>query len=416
MYYADTYNEGTYVYDGTTFVHPFTSETPAIRYILDGDLGGTNAGEYVLLATPATNCCWSDGSTEQREYYWYINKALAEFRVGIKYPVTYGLDADLGTTKLAVTRPGSAKITIEDGEWRNYVTIDPEYSTTSDTVYFTFTGSDAGLWEGDVWFTVEEDQNYEYDTYWDNCYLTNVPIGASLNSTSWETISYVSNLGFGALFWSVGDTKKIAVNGYIGTVYVDDYYWAYILGFDHNSDVEGTGIHFQMGKEKSGIPIAFSDANSYDFFMNEEETNMTNWSGSYMRNTYCSDFYNCLSSDEVIGYIKSVAKYTGMGGAYTAEVEYTDELIFIPSEYEVFGSTTYSSAEEASYQQKYSYFTASSRRVRYDHDDIGSTTRWWLRSPDNTSPGNGWCAVGTSGSVLSRPATNANAFAPCFVV
>ena len=415
LYYADTYNEGTYVYDGTTFVHPFTSETPAIRYILDGDLGGTNAGEYVLLATPATNCCWSDGSTEQREYYWYINKALCEVTVthspDIHTLTLYGSD---DTTSFGVNLLGDGNVYVD--EWaQEYFSITSSRDSVS--AHFTFTGRSDELYEGDVYFYIEEGTNYYYEPSAVYCHVANIPVGETLNDTSWEAISRVSTLGRGSSLWSVGDSKEVLVDGYIGTVYDNCYYWAYILGFNHNSDIEGAGIHFQMAKTKeSGDLIAFDDENGFDFYMNEEETNMTNWSGSYMRNTYCSDFYNCLSSDEVFGYIKPITKCTGMGGAYTPDIEFTDELVFIPSEYEVFGSVTYSSAEEAAYQQKYSFFSSSSSRIRYSNYDINSETRWWLRSPDNTSSGTSWCAVATSGNASSRPATNAYAFAPCFVV
>ena len=48
-------------------------------------------------------------------------------------------------------------------------------------------------------------------------FIVNSPvISTTLNSNSWSTISYVSQQGTGANYWSVGDTKEVVLNGNIG--------------------------------------------------------------------------------------------------------------------------------------------------------------------------------------------------------
>ena len=78
---------------------------------------------------------------------------------------------------------------------------------------------------------------------------SNLTIGATLNDTTWAQISAVSQAGYAALYWSVGDTKSITLTGNSG--------WAsatldvFIIGINHNASVEGSNrIHFHIGKQE----------------------------------------------------------------------------------------------------------------------------------------------------------------------
>ena len=71
-------------------------------------------------------------------------------------------------------------------------------------------------------------------------------VSSTLNNNSWNTIKQISNAGEGSLYWSVGDSKQITLNGYIGRVnYSNVRTSVYIVDFDHNSTLEGSGILFQ---------------------------------------------------------------------------------------------------------------------------------------------------------------------------
>ena len=84
-----------------------------------------------------------------------------------------------------------------------------------------------------------------------------------LEDTSWEDIATVSASNMGANYWQIGDKKSIVLNGIINTRRYEgetgrNYYvnnlttYVYIIGFNHNADLEGSGISFGTFKDASG--------------------------------------------------------------------------------------------------------------------------------------------------------------------
>ena len=117
-------------------------------------------------------------------------------------------------------------------------------------------------------------------------------VAAELNTNSWEMIKAVSDAGQGANYWSVGDTKDVTLSGTWQSLNVSNVtVKAFIIGFDHNSAVEGEHrIHFLMGKIGTAM-VAFCDAyyntrtaGAY-FTMNTTDTNSGGWEASRMRKT-----------------------------------------------------------------------------------------------------------------------------------
>lgn len=115
---------------------------------------------------------------------------------------------------------------------------------------------------------------------------------ATLNDNSWAAIHSVS--GTGASYWAVGDRKAVAVSGTVGTQAVNGTYYAYIIGFNHNSSKEGNGITFGTFKTalSGGTDICLVDG-KYDgystngtkyFNMNHSSnTNSGGWKGCDLR-------------------------------------------------------------------------------------------------------------------------------------
>ena len=66
-----------------------------------------------------------------------------------------------------------------------------------------------------------------------------------LEETSWNEVAKVARLRTANNFWTIGDTKTITLNGTVGQITLDNFQTqVFILGFDHNSEIEGTGITF----------------------------------------------------------------------------------------------------------------------------------------------------------------------------
>lgn len=260
-------------------------------------------------------------------------------------------------------------------------------------------------------------------------------VSSTLNSNEWDVISSVSNAGEGANYWSVGDRKAVVLNGTVGNLSLSSVTtYAFIIGFNHNSSVEGSGrIHFQLGKTalSGGTDVALCDskynssvsATGY-FSMNSSNTNSGGWSSSQMRTNICGTSLSSYSGTIIAvipaalrAVLKSVTKYTNNTGNSTAAsaVTATTDYFFLLSEYEVFGSCTYANTNEASKQKQYDYYSAGNSKIKYNHSSTSTAVLWWLRSP-GASNSSYFVRVNTDGTVTASYARYSCGFAPGFCV
>ena len=205
----------------------------------------------------------------------------------------------------------------------------------------------------------------------------------------------------------------------------------FIIGFNHNSSVEGTNrIHFQLGKTalSGGTDVALCDSHYNNtgggFRMNTSNSNSGGWASSNMRTAICGTSLSSYSGTIIAviqaalrAVLKSVTKYTNNTGSSSAAsaVTATTDYFFLLSEYEVFGSTTYANSNEASKQAQYSYYSAGNSKVKYNHSATSTAVYWWLRSP-LASNSTRFVRVYTDGTVGDRGASYSIGFAPGFCV
>jgi len=260
-------------------------------------------------------------------------------------------------------------------------------------------------------------------------------VSSTLNSNEWDVISSVSDAGEGANYWSVGDRKAVVLNGTVGNLSLSSVTtYAFIIGFNHNSSVEGSGrIHFQLGKTalSGGTDVALCDskynssvsATGY-FSMNSSNTNSGGWDSSQMRTKICGTSLSSYSGTIIAvipaalrAVLKSVTKYTNNTGNSTAAsaVTATTDYFFLLSEYEVFGSCTYANSSEASYQAQYAYYSAGNSKIKYNHSSTSTAVIWWLRSP-GASISTYFVRVSAGGTVSGNIAYRSYGFAPGFCV
>lgn len=251
--------------------------------------------------------------------------------------------------------------------------------------------------------------------------VTGQDIDAVLDNNDWDAISSVSDEG--ANYWSVGDVKMITLNGTAcGVTFSNRQLGLYILGFNHNSATEGTGITFGTFKTalSSGIDVAIAPS-SGGTQMNSSNTNAGGWKNSAMRNTHLGatdtpngDATPATTSNPVSGslmailpadlraVLKPMTTYSdnvgGGAGSVAANVTATVDYMRLLSEYEVHGSHNYSNTYESTdgHQAQYAYFAAGNSKVRYRSESTGSTVAWWNRSVGQNS-GSGFCRVATNG-------------------
>ena len=412
---------GSVTYNGSA-QSPSWSNYNSSQLTIGGTSSATNAGSYSATFTPTSNYKWSDGTTTAKSASWTIGKAtgsitLSASSLSLTYPKTSGT--------ITVTRPGSGTVTASSDN-TNIATV--SVSGTTITVTAKATGS------ATITVSVGADTNYTAPS--SKTFTVAVTlVSKTLSSNSWAVIKAVSDAGQGANYWSVGDTKRITLNGKVGAYTFSNFNVdVFILGFNHNSSKEGSNrIHFQIGKV-SGKAVALCDSqyngsgSSAMFHMNSSDSNSGGWNGSYMRktllgnsNTPASTLENSLMAalpSDLLAVMKTVTKYTdntGGGSNSSGNVTATADYLFLLAEFEVFGTRYWANQYEQNSQKQYDYYKAGNSRVAYNHSAVSTAVWWWLRSAYYNNSYY-FCDVTTDGSYANTNAYYSAGLRPGFAV
>lgn len=155
-----------------------------------------------------------------------------------------------------------------------------------------------------------------------------------------------------------------------------------IIGKNHDDLSDGTGK----------APLTFQMHDCYDttYQMNPSNTNVGGWRDCQMR-TQTMPALKALLPAEVQSGIREVNKLTSAGNQSSIIVTTSDEL-FLLSEIEIFGSTTYSFAGEGT---QYDYYRIGNRTAKNIN---GNLNAWWTRSP-NATRSDIICLIGINGGI-----------------
>ena len=203
-------------------------------------------------------------------------------------------------------------------------------------------------------------------------YVYPFTIGDNLNDTDWADIDICGRLGMAQQFFKVGDSKTVNIGG--------TNYEVQIIGFNHDDKVSGG---------KAAYSFQLVDCLNQTQQMNTGNTNTGGWNGSAMRgrmSTYKSQLPAALRN-----VIKTVKKKSGTGGGSSSGTQQTNDDLFLLSEIEIFGTTTYSVAGEGT---QYEWYKAGNSRIKKVN---GSAAAWWERSPYSGDTDN-FCSVNGSGN------------------
>ena len=398
---------GTLTYTGSA-QSPQWSNYDSNKLTIGGTSTATNAGSYAATFTPKANYQWSDGSTSAKSVTWAIGKVAGSLTLA-KSSVTLNISSL--TESVAVTRAGDGVISATSS---NTATARVEVNGTSVKI--------TGLKAGTAKITVKVAAGTNHTAPSDKTINVTVSLpDTSLANNTPDIIAAAAKSGQAANYWSVGDKVGIAVNGSFGGLSYNNTVYAFILGFNHNSSVEGgNSIHFQFGKTAAGVDIAF--VNSYGststgFCMNTSNTNSGGWNNSYMRKTICPAFLAALPMawQNIIAACTKYSDNTGGGSNNASYVTATSDKIWLLSEMEVQGTRSYANSAEANYQKQYDYYRNGNSKVKYQHTATTSACSWWLRSvrASNTTH---FCTVYTGGSAFNYIAYASYGFAPGFKV
>jgi hypothetical protein len=413
---------GTLTYNGSA-QSPVWSGHDAAKLTIGGTTSGTNAGSYNATFTPVSNYQWSDGSTAAKTVAWSIGKAAGSSSLN-KSSLALSTGTMSGT--ISVTRAGNGAVSASSSN-TNVATVSVSGTTVTVTAKAKGTAT--------ITVKVAEGTNHTAPAN-RTCSVSVTLPTTSLNDNTWATIKEVSDAGQGENYWSVGDTKRITINGKVGNFTFSNLAIdAFIIGFNHNSSREGTNrIHFQIGKI-GGKDVCLCDSqygsgqsgNGY-FNMNPNNSNSGGWNGSYMRKTLlgnsgtpssppANSMLAALPSD-LRAVMKSVTKYSDNTGGSPDNASYvtsTTDYLFLLAEFEYHGARSYANSAEKNFQLQYSYYKAGNSKVKYKHGETGTAAIHWCRSVyvgDTYT----FCLVHTDGSANYSSAYYSWGAAPGFTV
>lgn len=404
---------------------------------IGGTTSGTNAGSYSATFTPTTDYRWSDGTTTAKTVSWSIGKATGTLTVSpnsielspsnLSDTFTIGGNHD-GTISVVSNNTGIATVSRSG----NTVTVNNVNQTTGNTTITVSCTAGTN-------YTAPSSQSVTVEAKF---------VSSVLNENDWSVIKSVADASQGANYWAVGDRKAVTVNGTVGTQAINGTYYVYILGFDHNSSREGTGITFGTFKTalSGGTDICLVDSHYNDystggqkwFNMNHSSnTNSGGWKGCDLRydvlgstNSNNNDAGTTTATSPVSGTLmaalpsdlRAVMKpmniYTDNTGGGSNTASYvTKSVDYLPllAEYEIFGTRSYANSAEQNYQAQYQYYKNGNSKVKYRHSSTSSTAFWWERSP-NCGDGSYFCFVGTNGGATYATARYSLGLAPAFRV
>lgn len=404
---------------------------------IGGTTSGTNAGSYSATFTPTTDYRWSDGTTTAKTVSWSIGKATGTLTVSpnsielspsnLSDTFTIGGNHD-GTISVVSNNTGIATVSRSG----NTVTVNNVNQTTGNTTITVSCTAGTN-------YTAPSSQSVTVEAKF---------VSSVLNENDWSVIKSIADASQGANYWAVGDRKAVTVNGTVGTQAINGTYYVYILGFDHNSSREGTGITFGTFKTalSGGTDICLVDSHYNDystggqkwFNMNHSSnTNSGGWKGCDLRydvlgstNSNNNDAGTTTATSPVSGTLmaalpsdlRAVMKpmniYTDNTGGGSNTASYvTKSVDYLPllAEYEIFGTRSYANSAEQNYQAQYQYYKNGNSKVKYRHSSTSSTAYWWERSP-HSNYSTAFCGVFSDGYASSSNARYSYGLAPAFRV
>ena len=352
---------GSLTYNGEA-QSPSWSGYDSSKMTMGGTTSGTNAGSYDANFTTTANYQWPDGTTEAKTVSWSIQKAAGSLSIS---PESMTLDTSATSKVITVTRAGTGAISAQSSA----PTI-ASVSVSGNQV--TVTGLANG--SANITISVAADTNYTAPAS-KQCSVTVSLLKDNFADNEWSEIIAACQSGNVPASWVVGNYKNMTING--------KAYRIDIIGKNHDTYAAGgtAPLTFQM-----------HDCYTETKQMNSSNTNSGGWQNSAMRTTHLPAILNMMPA-EVKAAIRDVQKKSSAGNQ-SSSIQTTNDKLFLLSEIEIFGSTTYSFAGEG---KQYDYYKAGNSKVK---NLSGSANAWWGRSPISSNSTN-FCYVNSSGGIAS---------------
>ena len=214
--------------------------------------------------------------------------------------------------------------------------------------------------------------------------MDDITPGKSLSEYEPGEIACISDAGLASSYFSLGDTVDIELSS-IGTMTLE------IADFDHDYLTGNTSA------DTAGITFITKDLLYQTYLMNTTDTNVGGFPDSDLHDTLSITIWSAIPIAWRTA-IRPIYKRYGTGNG-TSKGEWFGSKIWVPLEYEMFGTTKYSPATEHSTgnARKYPIFTNNNCRIKKMNNGTGSAQWYWEASPD-ASNATHFCGVGPNGS------------------
>lgn len=356
---------GTLTYNGTS-QSPVWSGYDTTKMTIGGQASGVNAGAYTATFTPKTNYEWTDGTTAAKEVVWNIGKAVPVLTVS---PTSVEVSTATPTATAAISYNGDGTLSATGNSIASA-------SVSGTTVTIT------GLTTGDTTVTVNASEGTNYQAK--SASISVSATMAAFATDSWETIAQHGTNGTASAVYNIGDTKDITISG-VGTMTLQ------IADFNHDY-VSGS-----TSAKTAGITLITKDLLPETKQMNSSNTNVGGFPASSLYD-YLNDTIYAALPEDLKSLVVPIYKWYGTGNNTTNGAWHGSKL-WIPLEYELFGTTAYSPATEhtTGNARKYPIFTDNASRIKRLNNGSGAENWYWEASP-RASNAAYFCAVASSGN------------------
>ncbi len=201
------------------------------------------------------------------------------------------------------------------------------------------------------------------------------PVGTSFNDCSWEQINLIGAAGKEAEYFTVGETKTVALT-------TSESIQFRIVGMRHDLLADGSGQY-------APLSLHMVDCLQATGKMEGSNINTNGWNGCAMRNA-CNTTYFGMLPPALQAVVKEVQKKASAGNKSATIVTSLDK-VWLAAEIEIFGVITYAKTGEGS---QYAYYANSGVRIK---NVAGAASPWWERSPTGASAAH-FCGVTASGA------------------
>lgn len=214
-------------------------------------------------------------------------------------------------------------------------------------------------------------------------------------------------------YWHVGDERTVHLNAMEATgveeSHVAQDVTMVLMNAGGKTLVSPINGHSECAFIVGQKNMLANGTSGEDGYMNSSNTNSGGWD-SCARRTWCNSVYKNALPSTLVGIFKEYQNITANGSSSSTTT--SSDYFALPSEKEVFGSTTYANSTAEASNTQFKYYETSSNRIKNVN---GSASYWWERSPRDGSS-NRFCSVSYNGNAYYNSASTNIGLAPFGVI